>query len=138
MKITVIDGQGGRMGRAVIEQLKRSDIESEIVAVGTNSAATVSMMAARPDACATGENAVCVNARDADFIIGPIGVIAADALHGEISPKMAAAVGSSPAEKILLPVAKCGIKIPGMPNITMSEMIGAIPDIIAGRTDDKK
>lgn len=134
MKITVIDGQGGKMGRAIIEMIKGSGIEAELVAVGTNSAATISMMAAKPDAGATGENAVIVNSRDADFIVGPIGVIAPDSLHGEISPAMAAAVGASPATKILLPVARCGIKIPGMPPLSMTEMLEAIPgEIIAAK-----
>lgn len=126
MKIVVIDGQGGRMGRAIIEALKSSGAEAEIVAVGTNSAATSTMMSGKADAGATGENAVIVNCRDADYIIGPIGILVADALHGEISPAMSVAVGQSRGKKILLPVSRCNTYVVGVQEMPLGEMVKQI------------
>lgn len=127
MKIVVIDGQGGRVGRSVIEGLRGAALGDEIVAVGTNSAATSCMMAAKPDAGATGENAVAVNSRDADFIVGPIGIVVADSMHGEISPSMASAIGASRAKKILLPVSRCSTDVIGLREMSLSEMVAEIP-----------
>lgn len=107
MKIIVIDGQGGKMGKGVVEQLKKAHPELELIAVGTNSIATSAMLKAGADAGATGENPVVVNSRDADIIIGPIGIVIANSLLGEITPAMAVAVGSSPAQKILIPSSHC-------------------------------
>lgn len=92
MKIVIIDGQGGRMGKAVIEQLKSSYPELELYAIGTNSIATSAMLKAGASYGATGENPVIVNARNADLIIGPIGIVMADSLMGEITAAMATAV----------------------------------------------
>ncbi len=122
MKIVVIDGQGGRMGLAVIEGLKAAGVKAEIIAVGTNSAATVTMMSGKADAGATGENAVIVNAREADYIIGPIGIVVADSLHGEISPRMAVAVGQSKARKILLPMSRCNTCVVGVQEMPFGEL----------------
>ena len=132
MRIVVIDGQGGRMGRAVIDILKSEKFTAEIIAVGTNSAATEAMLAAKPDACATGENAVIVNSKIADYIIGPIGIVMADALHGEISPNMALAISQSQAKKILLPVTKCNATVIGTREIPFSELLKLIPKEIEG------
>ena len=102
-KITIIDGQGGRMGKALIEHLKREFPDQELLAVGTNSIATAAMLKAGADYGATGENPVLVAARDSDIIIGPIGIVIADSLFGEVTPAMAAAVGRSHASQILMP-----------------------------------
>ena len=83
------------------------------MAIGTNTAATLAMLTAKADSGATGENALIVNCRDADYIIGPIGIIVADSLHGEISPKMSTAIGQSKAKKILLPISHCNVHIIG-------------------------
>lgn len=107
MQIVVIDGQGGRMGKTMIEQLKAAQVQAEIWAVGTNSIATAAMVKAGADYGSTGENPVVVAAKQADMIVGPIGIVIADALWGEITPAMAVAVGQSRAEKVLLPVNKC-------------------------------
>ena len=107
MNILVIDGQGGRMGKSVIEQLKKKWPDLEIIAVGTNSLATAAMLKAGADAAATGENPVLVNSRNSDIIIGPIGIVMANSLLGEITPAMAEAVSSSPAFKIFIPVNRC-------------------------------
>ena len=97
MKIIVIDGQGGKMGRTVIEQLKSAYPGMELYAIGTNSIATSAMLKAGAEYGATGENPAIVNSRDADIIIGPIGIVIADSLMGEITPAMAAAIGASKA-----------------------------------------
>lgn len=123
MKIVVIDGQGGRIGSLLIEKLKLSEIDAEIIAVGTNSIATASMLRAGADAGATGENPVLVNCRDADFIMGPVGIIAADSLLGEVTPAMASAVASAHGKKILLPVNKCNLHIIGAKELTIPVLI---------------
>lgn len=123
MKILVIDGQGGGVGRALVEQLKREMPELRILCVGANVAATSAMLRAGADAGATGENAVLVNARDADLILGPIGIVLADAMMGELTPKMAAAIGGSPALKLLVPVGKCQVKIMGAGEIPLGAAI---------------
>lgn len=122
-KITVIDGQGGRMGKTIIEQLKKQLPNQELLAIGTNSIATASMLKAGADYGATGENPVIVAARDSDIIIGPIGIVIADSLYGEVTPAMAAAVGSSPAQQILMPVNRCNHHVVGCENLTLSEII---------------
>ena len=123
MKIVIIDGQGGRIGALMSAKIKASAIEGEIIAIGTNSIATAAMLKAGADYGATGENPVIVNAKDADIIIGPIGIIAADSLLGEITAAMAAAVASSPAAKILLPINKCNLHIIGFADMPVSEFI---------------
>lgn len=128
MKIIVIDGQGGRIGSLLIEKIteriKTSALKAEVIAIGTNSIATAAMLRAGAAAGATGENPVIVNCRDADYILGPLGIIAADALLGEVTPAMAAAVASSPAQKLLLPVNKCSLHVMG----TGDSNVGALVD----------
>ena len=123
MKIVIIDGQGGRMGKAVIEQLKSSYPELELYAIGTNSIATSAMLKAGASYGATGENPVIVNARNADLIIGPIGIVMADSLMGEITPKMAVAIGQSPAKKVLIPVNRCQHFVVGCRDVSMGEYV---------------
>lgn len=123
MKITVIDGQGGRIGRTVIEQLKEKHGELELYAIGTNSIATSAMLKAGADYGATGENAVIVNAADSDIIIGPIGIVFANALLGEITPAIATAIGASKAYKILIPVNRCNHYVVGCTEASTSEYI---------------
>lgn len=123
MKIIIIDGQGGKMGKCVVEQLKKAQPELALIAVGTNSIATSAMLKAGASAGATGENPVIVNCRDADIIIGPIGIVIADSLLGEITPAMAAAVGSSPAFKILIPSSRCHQYVAGCRELPLGEYI---------------
>ncbi|MBR6084681.1 MAG: DUF3842 family protein [Spirochaetales bacterium] len=122
MKIVVIDGQGGRIGKAVIEQLRARNSTDYILAVGTNSIATSAMLKAGADAGATGENPVVVASRDADVIIGPIGIIAADSMLGEITPKMAEALGQSKARKVLVPVNRC-FEVAGVREMSLSQYV---------------
>ena len=123
MKIVVIDGQGGRLGQQIVEGIKKNAMDAEVYAIGTNSIATSAMVSAGADFGATGENPVIVACRDADVIIGPIGIIAADSLLGEISAEMAVAIGRSPAVKLLLPVNRCNNQIIGVKKLSMNEMI---------------
>lgn len=114
MKILVIDAQGGGIGRQIIGGIRESFPDIHITAVGTNSAATSNMLKAGADQAATGENAVIVNCRSSDVIIGPIGIAIADAMLGEVTPQMAQAVGQSNAERILIPFQHCGSVIVGV------------------------
>lgn len=123
MNILVIDGQGGMIGRQLITEIRKRIPAAEITAVGTNTLATASMLKAGADQGATGENAVIVCARRADIVIGPIGIVIADSLLGEVTPAMAAAVGSSDVKKILLPVNKCNNIIVGTADKSTSDLI---------------
>lgn len=122
-KITIIDGQGGKMGRAIVEQLKKQLPDQKLLAIGTNSIATAAMMKAGADYGATGENPVIVAARDSDIIIGPIGIVIADSLYGEVTPAMATAVGRSPAQQILMPVNRCNHHVVGCEDLSLNEII---------------
>ncbi len=124
-KVVVIDGQGGRLGRMMVEQIRAASLSCEILAVGTNSIATASMLKAGADAGATGENPVIVACRSADVILGPVGILTADALLGEITPAMAAAIGQSRAVKLLLPVNMCATRIVGVRPLSFSELVAA-------------
>ena len=123
MKITIIDGQGGRIGKSIIEQIKKKHNELELYAIGTNSIATSAMLKAGADYCATGDNAAIVNAADSDIIVGPIGIVFANALLGEITPAISAAIGASKAYKILIPVNRCNHFVAGCEEASMGEYI---------------
>ena len=124
MKIMVVDGQGGGIGKSIIEKLRQVyKKEVEIIALGTNALATLSMVKAGADIGATGENAIVFNVRKADVIMGTIGIVVANALHGELSPKMSEAIGSSDAQKILIPINRCSILVAGMKDNMLNEYI---------------
>jgi hypothetical protein len=123
LKIVVIDGQGGKMGKLMVEQLKQRLPQYELIALGTNSIATSAMLKAGADFGATGENPVVFNCSDADIIIGPIGIIIANSLLGEITPLMATAVSQSKAQKILIPVNRCNSMVVGTKELPLSEYI---------------
>lgn len=122
-RLLVIDAQGGGIGKQLIAEIRKADLPLEIIAVGTNSIATNQMLKAGADYAATGENPVVVNCRKADIIIGPVGIVIADAMHGEITPKMACAVGQSNAMRILIPVNHCDNFIVGCGGSNMKKMI---------------
>ena len=124
MNILVIDGQGGQLGGQLIKSLKFNFKDFiNITAVGTNATATATMLKAGANQAATGENPVVVACRKVDVIIGPIGIVIADALFGEITPKMAVAVGQSDAVRILLPVNKCTNLVAGVSDLNMTTII---------------
>lgn len=137
MKILVIDGQGGKMGGLIVKKIKEERPSAEVYAVGTNSTATAVMMRAGADFGATGENPVVRNSRDADFIVGPIGIISADAILGEVTPKMAEAVGAADARKILIPVNSCNIVITGVAEKPISAYIAEAVRILCELTAEK-
>jgi hypothetical protein len=119
----VIDGQGGQLGSQIIRAIRTRYNDINIIAVGTNATATTSMIKAGANQGATGENPVIVASRKADVIIGPVGIVIADSLLGEITPKMAVAIGQSNATKILVPINKCENLVAGVPNLTTTALI---------------
>ena len=130
MKILVIDGQGGGLGRQLVGAVRAQYPDLEILAVGTNSAATSAMLKAGASQAATGENAVRVCCRKADVILGPVGIVIADAMLGEITPAMASAVGQSPAKRILVPVNQCDNLIVGIPEQSMSKFVQSAVELL--------
>lgn len=142
MKILVIDGQGGGLGRALISRLLEALPNQAIIALGTNALATAAMLKAGAQAGATGLNAIICQCRDADIILGPAGILMADAMLGEISPAVAVAVGRSPAVKILVPNERCGLLVAGLPRLSTEEAlndgVGKALSIISGGTPNSR
>jgi len=126
MNILVIDGMGGGIGKAIIEQIKSELDNAVITAVGTNSIATTTMLKAGAHNVATGENAVIFNVAKADYIIGVMGIIVANSMHGEISPKMAGAISASTAHKVLIPTDKCNVTVVGVNSAPIQTYVGEI------------
>ena len=122
-KVLVIDGQGGGLGRQLVSALAAACPEAELTAVGTNSLAANAMLKAGASRAATGENAVVVNCRRADVIVGPIGIVIADALLGEITPAMAAAICQADAKRVLIPVNHCENFVVGVPEGPVSQLV---------------
>lgn len=128
MKIVVIDGQGGNIGKRIVEEIRKKKSDAFITAIGTNSAATSAMMKGGADQGATGENPVVLAMRDADVVLGPIGIVLSDSMLGEITPRMAEAVGSSRAKKILIPINRC-MTVAGVDeSLTLSDYISLAVD----------
>lgn len=123
MNLLIIDGQGGQMGAQIIKTIIARFANTNITAVGTNASATAAMIKAGALQAATGENPVIVACRKADVIVGPIGIVIADSMHGEITPAMAIAVGQAEATRILIPVNRCENMVAGVGDVTLSAMI---------------
>ena len=123
--VLIIDGQGGGLGRQLVAAIAAACPEAELTAVGTNSLAANAMLKAGAARAATGENAVVVNCRHADVIVGPIGIVIADALLGEITPAMAAAVCQSGAKRVLVPINHCENYVVGVPEQPVSQLVSA-------------
>lgn len=129
MKVLVLDGQGGRIGKLLVEQLMSTGLFAEnahtLIAIGTNTIATAAMLKAGAPQGATGENPVAVNCADADVILGPVGIIAANSLLGEVTPRMAYAVATSRARKILIPTGRCSLSIAGTAELPLTDGVRA-------------
>ncbi len=126
MNILIIDGQGGQLGAQLVKEITVRFPEVQITAVGTNATATAAMLKAGAKQAATGENPVIVACRKADIIIGPIGIVIADSMYGEVTPQMAVAVGQADAMRILIPMNRCENVIAGVQDVTMSTMLADV------------
>ena len=123
MNVLVIDGQGGQLGAQLIKAVLARFNDVNLTAVGTNAVATATMLKAGAKTAATGENPVVVACRKADVIIGPIGIVIADSLFGEVTDKMAVAVGQADAVRILIPMNRCDNIVAGVYNLNMGALV---------------
>lgn len=114
MKIVIIDGQGGRLGKLLVEGVRARLPQASIYAIGTNALATAAMLKAGADFGATGENPVIRAVEDADGVLGPVGIVVANAILGEVTPAMSEAVGSCRGKKYLVPMNSCGVMVAGV------------------------
>lgn len=126
MNVLVVDAQGGGIGKQIVSAIKKQIPEIEITAVGTNAIALSAMLKAGADHGATGENAVIVGCRSTDVIIGPVGIVIADSLFGEITPAMAVAIGQSRAKRILIPMNHCDNIIAGVEDLNISKLLSCM------------
>ncbi len=136
MRILIIDGQGGKIGRSIAEAVLKELPGVEVDLIGTNAIATANMLKSGAKNAATGENPVVVMAPRADVIIGPVGVAVADSMMGEVTPKMAVAVGQSRAKKILIPMNRCDIMIAGVGELPLSEMVRRVIAMLKGEPNN--
>ena len=136
MKILVIDGQGGGIGKALITAIKLRAPALPLTALGTNATATTAMLRAGADQGATGENAICYQCKNADIIIGVIGILHANALLGEISPAIASAISGSDAQKVLIPLDRCGLHVAGTNRQTLEEKLADATTIVVQLAND--
>ncbi len=127
--IAIVDGKGGGLGSAIAKSLS-SMKDVKIVALGTNSHATLSMIKSGAHDGATGENAICYMVQNVDAIVGPIAIVSANAMMGEITPKMAQAIAGAKAHKILIPTQKCGMSVVGVADMTMAQLIEKVPEML--------
>ncbi|MBF0457557.1 MAG: DUF3842 family protein [Nitrospirae bacterium] len=127
LRIAVVDGQGGGIGSVIVRRL-RDDFgdEIEIVALGTNSAATASMLKAKANKGATGENAIAVNVNKVDIILGPISIVMANSMMGELTPPMAGAIAGAKAKKLLLPLNQEGVEVIGVSKEPLPHMVDSL------------
>lgn len=134
MKVIVIDGQGGKIGSMLVREIKQEMPALSLVAIGTNSIATAAMLRAGAEQGATGENPVVYNCAGADVIIGPMGIITANAFLGEVTPVMAQAIGGSRAQKILIPISRCGVSVVGTMELPLSDYVRLAVDKLRSLT----
>ncbi len=135
MKIVVIDGQGGRLGKLLVEGVRSRMPQAEIYAIGTNALATAAMLKAGADFGATGENPVIRAVMDADGVLGPVGIVVANAILGEVTPAMAEAVGSCRGKKFLVPMNNCGVMVAGVSEQPLSAYVACAVEALAAALD---
>ena len=131
MKIVIVDGQGGRLGKMLVERVKARLPRAEIYAFGTNTAATATMLKAGAHFGATGENPVVRGVADADAVLGPVGIVVAHAILGEVTPAMAEAVGGCRARKFLVPMNSCGVLVAGVQECSLPDYVARAVDMAA-------
>lgn len=138
MRVAVIDGQGGGIGKVITARLRKEFGEAiEILALGTNSLATAAMLKAGANEGATGENAIITNMPKIDCVVGPMGIIVANSMLGELTPAMALAIAASDAEKLLLPISRCGIEIVGVKAEPLPHQVDALLVLLKEHWRDK-
>lgn len=135
MKIVVIDGQGGRLGRLLVERVKERLPQAQVYALGTNTVATAAMLKAGADFGATGENPVARGVLDADGVLGPVGIVVANAILGEVTPAMAEAVGSCRAKKFLVPMNSCGVVVAGVEELPLPAYVTRAVEALAAELE---
>ena len=135
MNVVIIDGQGGQLGAQLVKEINNQFQNVTLTAIGTNAVATATMIKAGAKNAATGENPVIVACRKADIIIGPVGIVIADSLLGEITSKMAVAVGQATATRILIPMNKCDNLVAGITNLNTASLIADAMSKLHGVTD---
>lgn len=139
LKIAIIDGQGGGIGKSLIEKIRKTTSDRfELIALGTNSLATSGMMKSGADIGATGENPIVINCDKVDVIMGPMAIVIPNSIMGEITPKIAYAVGNSAALKILIPLNKCNVEIPGTRSKNINELLADAVDELLMYYNTKK
>ena len=130
MKVVVVDGQGGRLGKMLVEGVKSRLPQAQVYAMGTNSIATATMLKAGADFGATGENPVVRAVMDADAVLGPVGIVVAHAILGEVTPAMAEAVGGCRARKYLVPMNSCGVMVASVKEQNLSVHVAQAIDLM--------
>ncbi len=135
MRVAVVDGQGGGIGRALVERLRQALPGLELVALGTNALATSAMIKAGANEGATGENAIVHQSTRVDAIVGPIGIVVANAMLGELTPLMARAIGESPVQKMLIPVSRCSVQIAGVEGRTLPQYLEQVVSWVSEQAD---
>ena len=138
MKIAVIDGQGGRLGCLLVEQIRARLPQASILALGTNTAATAAMLKAGANMGATGENPVVRGVADADAVLGPVGIVVSNAILGEVTPAMAEAVGSCRAKKFLIPMNSCGVTVAGVEELPLPAYVSQAVEALVGELTNKQ
>lgn len=131
MKIAVVDGQGGGIGSLIVKRLRDEFGDSiDILALGTNAAATTAMMKSRANKGATGENAIVLNVSRVEMIAGPLSIVLPNAMLGELTPKMAEAIVASGAKKFLLPLNQEGISVAGIAKEPLPHMVEKLVETV--------
>ncbi|NLJ99761.1 MAG: DUF3842 family protein [Clostridia bacterium] len=139
MKIGVIDGQGGGIGKYITKELRKAfNDRIEIIALGTNSAATTLMLKAGANEGATGENAIVQNVPSLDVVVGSVAILAANSMLGELTPKMAETIGGCGALKLLLPLNRVGIKVVGVMDEPLPHQVASLVEMLKVYKEDQK
>jgi NAD(P)-dependent dehydrogenase (short-subunit alcohol dehydrogenase family) len=139
MKVAVIDGQGGGIGKLITEKLRKALGERiDIMALGTNAMATAAMLKAGANEGASGENAVCISVKKVDVILGPVSILLANSMLGEVTPRMATAIAEADAEKILIPLNRSRVIIVGLYGEPLPHLVDLTVQLLEKKLDKKR